>query len=427
MGTDEKVSDGRMTELQQSRSERKQVEVALRASEEWQRTILQTAMDGFWMADPQGRLLEVNETYCRMSGYSEQELLAMRIPDLEITESADDTAAHIRKLMAQGEERFESRHRRKDGSFFYVEVSVQYRPKDGGRFVAFLRDITERKRVENALKESEEKFRTIFDRASDGILIADAQNKKFLQGNATICSMLGYTKEEIKSLTINDIHPPKDMSHVLDEFEKQIKGEKVLAEDMPVLKKDGSIFYADIGSAPIDIGGIHYLVGIFRDITERRRAKETLMQREEELSIKSRNLEEVNTALKVLLKQREEDRSEMEENVLTNVKTSILPYIEKLKEGPLTCHQRACLEILEVQIKKIISPFLRRVSQACFDLTPQEIRVADFVKNGETTKEIAGILGISMKTVDYHRDNIRKKLGIKNHQTNLRSFLLKLS
>ncbi|MEK7826194.1 MAG: helix-turn-helix transcriptional regulator, partial [Thermodesulfobacteriota bacterium] len=169
------------------------------------------------------------------------------------------------------------------------------------------------------------------------------------------------------------------------------------------------------------------IVGSIRDITERKRAEETLRQREEELSIKSRNLEEVNTALKVLLKQREEDRKEMEENVLANVKTSILPYIEKVKESPLTHHQKACLEILEAQMKKIISPFLRRISQACFDLTPQEIRVADFVKNGNTTKEIADILVISIKTVDYHRDNIRRKLGIKNHHTNLRSFLLKLS
>ena len=417
----------KIQELQQSKSERKQVEEALRASEEWQRTILQTAMDGFWMADPQGRLLEVNETYCRMSGYSEQELLAMGISDLENAESVNDTAAHMQKLMAQGEERFESQHRRKDGSIFPVEVSVQYRPADGGRLVAFLRDITERKRVENALKESEEKFRQVFDRAGDGILIADAITRKLLQGNATICSMLGYTKEEIENLTIKDIHPPNDISHVLDEFEKQIKGEKVLAEDLPVLRKDGSIFYADIGSAPTTIGGIHYLVGIFRDITERKRDEETLIQREEELSIKSRNLEEVNTALKVLLKQREEDRNEMEENVLTNVKTSILPYLEKVKKGPLTHHQRACLEILEAQIEKIISPFLHRISQACFDFTPQEIRVADFVKNGNTTKEIADILGISIKTVDYHRDNIRRKLGIKNHQTNLRSFLLKLS
>jgi len=132
-------------------TERKQAEEALRASDERHRTILQTAMDGFWLVDMQGRLLEVNETYCRMSGYSAQELLAMRIPDLESAETADDCAAHIQTVMALGEDRFESRHRRKNGSVFDVEVSVQYRPTEGGRFVGFLKDVTERKRAEQQL------------------------------------------------------------------------------------------------------------------------------------------------------------------------------------------------------------------------------------------------------------------------------------
>jgi PAS domain S-box-containing protein len=126
----------------------------LRDSEEKHRTILRTAMDGFWMSDREGRLLDVNETYCRMSGYSEQELLAMRISGLEATENTADVIVHIQKIMAQGEDRFESRHRRKDGSIFDVESSVQYRPTDGGRFVSFLRDITDRKQMMEDLKRA---------------------------------------------------------------------------------------------------------------------------------------------------------------------------------------------------------------------------------------------------------------------------------
>lgn len=133
-----------------------------------------------------------------------------------------------------------------------------------------------RKRTEEALRKSEEKFRTIFDRASDGILIADAATKKFLQGNATICSMLGYTKEEIESLTVYDIHPPNDISIVLDEFERLANGEKILAENLPVLRKDGAIFYADIASSPAAIAGIPCLVGIFRDITEHKKIEEEI-------------------------------------------------------------------------------------------------------------------------------------------------------
>jgi PAS domain S-box-containing protein len=130
---------------------RTQAEEALRASEERHRAILETAMNGFWLVDIQGRLLQVNEAYCRMSGYSAVELLALRIPDLESAETADDCAAHIQTVMAQGEDRFESRHRRKDGSVFDVEVSVQYQPGESGAFVVFLRDITERKRFDQAL------------------------------------------------------------------------------------------------------------------------------------------------------------------------------------------------------------------------------------------------------------------------------------
>ncbi|MCX6057821.1 MAG: diguanylate cyclase [Chloroflexi bacterium] len=116
-------------------------------------SILQTAMDGFWLADTRGHLLEVNESYCRMSGYSEQELLAMSISDLETNETPEEMASHIEKIMTQGEDRFESRHCRKDDSFFDTEVSVQYQPGDGGRFIVFLHDITVRKQSEELLKE----------------------------------------------------------------------------------------------------------------------------------------------------------------------------------------------------------------------------------------------------------------------------------
>ncbi len=132
-------------------TERKRTEEALRESEERHRTILQSAMDGFWVVDPQGRLLEVNDTYCRMSGYSAQELLTMNISDLKGGEAPEDPAPRIERIMAQGESRFESRHRRKDGSILDVEVCVQYRPTEGGRLVGFLRDITERKQAEERI------------------------------------------------------------------------------------------------------------------------------------------------------------------------------------------------------------------------------------------------------------------------------------
>ncbi len=121
----------------------------LQESASWHQTILRTTMDGFWIVDRQGRLLEVNQAYCRMSGYSSQELLTMCIADLEASELAERVTSHIDKIAELGEDRFETKHRRKDGTIYDVEVSSQYNAIDGGRCVAFLQDITERKKMED--------------------------------------------------------------------------------------------------------------------------------------------------------------------------------------------------------------------------------------------------------------------------------------
>jgi len=122
-------------------------EQAVRVRNEWHQAILAGTMDGFWLVDIEGRLLEVNDTYCQMSGYSSQELLSMHISDLEAVESLQETTKHIQKIMETGEDCFESKHRRKDGSIFDVEISAQYRLIEGGQFVVFLQDITERKQA----------------------------------------------------------------------------------------------------------------------------------------------------------------------------------------------------------------------------------------------------------------------------------------
>jgi PAS domain S-box-containing protein len=129
-------------------SARKRTEALLRESAERHRTILQTSMDGYWLVDHAGLLLEVNEAYCRMSGYRAAELLTMRIADLEAAESAAETAAHLRKVVETGHDRFESRHRRKNGSVFDVEISTQYHAGSATDHMAvFVRDLTEAKRA----------------------------------------------------------------------------------------------------------------------------------------------------------------------------------------------------------------------------------------------------------------------------------------
>ena len=144
------------------------------------------------------------------------------------------------------------------------------------------------------------------------------------------------------------------------------------------------------------------------------------------LETKTRDLEEVNAALRVLLKKREEDKTELEEKVLSNVTQVIEPYVEKLKKTQLDERQKDYLSVLESNLGDIISPFSRAVSARYLNLTPAELQVANLVKQGKTTKEIAGLLNLSRETIGFHRRNIREKIGIKSKKANLRTQLLSI-
>ena len=160
---------------------------------------------------------------------------------------------------------------------------------------------------------------------------------------------------------------------------------------------------------------------------ERKAAEEALKKREQALELKTRSLEEANTALKVLLQRREEDKADLEEQVLANVRKLILPYLENLKHLKLNENQMAQVEIVEQNIREIVSPFLRNLTSTYLELTPREIQIANLVKEGKTTKEMTDILNISATAVDFHRKNLRSKFGIKNKKTNLMAFLSSLS
>ena len=140
--------------------------------------------------------------------------------------------------------------------------------------------ITERMRTEESLKETELKFKTIFDYASDGILLLSVSEGKFWAANEKICTMLGYTNEELLNLGIPDIHPKDVVPFVIDQAEKQLKKEILVAENVPVIRKDKTVFFADISSSPLTLGGNEYLLGIFRDMTERKMAEEALLESE---------------------------------------------------------------------------------------------------------------------------------------------------
>ena len=160
---------------------------------------------------------------------------------------------------------------------------------------------------------------------------------------------------------------------------------------------------------------------------ERKMAEEALQKREKALELKSRHLEEANTALKVLLRHREEDKETLEEQVLVNVRKLVLPHLENLKHLNLNEKQSNQLKIAEENLRNIVSPFIHNLTSRYLELTPREIQVANLIKEGKTTKEMTDILNISATAVDFHRKNLRSKFGIKNTKTNLMAFLSSLS
>lgn len=163
------------------------------------------------------------------------------------------------------------------------------------------------------------------------------------------------------------------------------------------------------------------------EITSLKLTEQALRESQETLNEQKQGLEEANVALKVLLKQRDTDKQELEQRFLTNVKGLVLPYVEKLKNARLKPKEKTLVEIVETHLQDIITPLMQNLANVNILLTPQEMQVATLVKDGKTSKEIADILIVSEATVNFHRKNLRQKFGLTNKQTNLRAYLMSLS
>ncbi len=265
---------------------RKRAEEALRESREELRYIIDNTWDIIFRIDLEGNYTFANKAAERLAGYSGDELLSMNMLQLIAPEHQQFVLGRLKKRMAGDtlEQPFDFEIVTKAGERLVVELTTTAIHDKDGKLVGvqgIARDVTERRRAEEALKESEERFRAIFDNATDGILLADLEDRQFHTGNKRICRMLGYTLEELRTLGVADIHPEMDLPRALEQFQRQSEREITVAEDSPVKRKDGSVFYADISAAPVTLGGTTYMLGIFRDITERKRAEEALRRNQE--------------------------------------------------------------------------------------------------------------------------------------------------
>jgi PAS domain S-box-containing protein len=534
-------------------SERKSREKCFRTNETRYRKILQTAIDGFCWVDQQFRLKEVNDAYCRMSGYSKEELLAMSVFDLVASQTPAEISDLGQRIMAQGKHSFEAKHRRKDGSIFDVEASVQYHSSEEGWFVGFVRDITKRKQAEEALRESEDRYRSVIEGSIQGILIH--QDSIIIYANQAASRLFGYDSpkelvglnvwetiiapewvpdikqrvadvlkgievsvhqgwqgirkdgtrvwvqttanrifwkgrpavagfqfditdrkrsedelirserrfremaehirevfwlfdwkeqkvlyvspayEEIWGRTAEDLYSryeewaesiyPEDLCHAQDSFSRILESGGGESRDYRIVRPDGSIrWISDRGFAIRDeTGDVVRIAGVAEDITDRKQNEIALQDKDKTLERQSRHLEETNTALKVLLQHQQEEKRNLEQRILINVRKLVFPYLEKLQSTSLDNSCRTYLAIAKSNLENLVSPFMGALSSKYTALTPTEVQIADLIKHGKGSKEIASLLNVSIKAISFHRGNIRKKLGLSNQKINLRSYL----
>jgi DNA-binding CsgD family transcriptional regulator len=222
-------------------------------------------------------------------------------------------------------------------------------------------------------------------------------------------------------------HRDDDADRVADGIQQVLAGQlDEFLMQYPCHSPDQKRWYA-VRVVPYRDEKVHRVIVTHENITPIMEVQEALQVKEAELRRERERLEETNIALRVLLRQREEDRTRIEETIYANVDRLVLPYLEKLSQGNLAEKQRTLLEIVEANLKDIISPFIHSLAALNLSLTPQEIEVANMVRNGKSTKEIADVLHLSTSGVDFHRKRLRRKLELTHTTKNLRSYLLSLT
>ena len=325
------------------------------------------------------------------------------------------------------------------------------------------RELAERRKTEETLRRSEERYRSLLESSPDPVVVYDMSGKATYV-NPAFEQTFGFSRDELLGRKI-DFVPEESWPETRDAIESMLSGKKIHLFESKRLTKDGrvlnvqlsSTIYHDSDDRPtgniVTLRDISVLkqtedklhryrdqleelvqertaelaatnTQLAQEIEERKHAEESLRKREMELEAQSHHLAEVNTALKVLIKQREDDKKELADNVSSNVKELIGPYLDRLQRSRLTNDQQILVNILASNLDNIISPFIGKLSAGTRNFTPMEIKVADLVKEGRTNKEIAELLCLSKNTILFHRYNIRRKLGIKNKKINLRVHLL---
>jgi len=395
--------------------------------------LFEIANDGIAILDKDFRVVDTNEATERIYGWTREETFGKNIFDVGVIPPERERAYYesmksaIEGLFAP-DTIIEIEIIRKDGAKISVEVSNRIIRKHGKPmgFLNITRDITDRKRMEQALLSSEEKARALLNATTDAVMLIDSEGH-ILDINSAYARTFGRRMDNLVGRKLWDLIP-HDFSALNDYVDRVIEiGQAIRFE-----QEYRGVWTDNVIYPVLDIKNTVSRVAIFsHDITKRKKAEEELIQHrdhlEEVVKVRTLNLEQTNTALKVLLKRREEDKTELEDKMVLNIKELVLPYFEELKGSGLKDNQKILADFIEYNLNDIISPFVKKLSSKYLNLTSTEIRIANLIKQGKSSKEIADQLNTSLRTIDTHRYRIRKKLGIKRKKTNLATYLLSIN
>jgi len=249
--------------------------------------------------------------------------------------------------------------------------------------------------------------------SKDSIIITDTllegPGPRIIYVNPGFTKMTGYKPEEVYGKTPRILQGPKTDKTVLEDLKAQLKKGEVFYGMAINYRKDGSEFYNEWHIEPIKtLGKITHYLAIQRDVTERVKIQ--------------RMIEDKNIALQEMIAQIEYQKKQLQEDILSNVEKVILPSLEKLK-GRSSRLENKHINAIKQSLLELTSGFARQASSDKFKLSPKEMEIANLIRQGLSGKDIAKSLSMSFKTVETHRFNIRKKLGLLNKDINLASFL----
>ncbi|MCP4118269.1 MAG: PAS domain S-box protein [Desulfobacteraceae bacterium] len=421
-----------------------------RLFEEYEK-VLESTPNMVCVVDREYTFRMVNHAYLAYRGAKRDEVIGRKAFELLPENVFNQTVRSFLEKSFKGERvKYEMEYAHPDKGPRWLEVN--YYPIKGidseevDRVAALILDITEKKQFLKELQEKEEKFRLITETVQDVFWVSTPGIQEMLYVSPAYETAWGRSRkrlyEEPHSF-LDAIHP--DDRKKFRNFEA-LHARGVWNYEYRILRPDKSVAWVQDRGYPVtdDAGNIRFLVGVAADVTELKQFQEELKKinrnldkkvknrtadlenANRELQEKTETLRELNTALRVVIDNKDEAREDLKEHVISHLKTHIVPYLDKLKLSSLDPLQETYVKVIEFNIEQAFDPLVSKLNSRYFNLSPAEIKIANLIKIGKTSKEIAGVMNISKGTVDWHRIQIRKKMGLQNKKISLRNKLCSL-